>query len=167
MYNTPTCTTVPLLTLGHFGVARSHATVIDQVSVVMVNIFFIVFLVMRRWSLVSTWERLFVLPSKISSVVELSLEDSHLPNLIHLRHLEQNIYLSLKEGMLCPILHDSSFAWYRGQQSVCPPPSPSYTLSRTKSFKRKLPYSSKFSWHNIFVNFVIWLLITKIFLTKI
>ena len=29
------------------------------------------------------------------------------------------------------------------------------------------PYSSKFSWHNIFVNFVISLLITKIFLTKI
>ena len=29
-----------------------------------------------------------------------------------------------------------------------------------------LPYSSKFSWHNIFVNFVICLLITKIFLTK-
>ena len=27
-------------------------------------------------------------------------------------------------------------------------------------------YSSKFSWHNIFVNFVISLLITKIFLTK-
>ena len=29
-----------------------------------------------------------------------------------------------------------------------------------------VPYSSKFSLHNIFVNFVIWLLITKIFLTN-
>ena len=31
--------------------------------------------------------------------------------------------------------------------------------------KLYLPYSSKFLWHNIFMNFVIWLLITKIFLT--
>ena len=30
-----------------------------------------------------------------------------------------------------------------------------------------IPYSSKFSWHNIFVNFVIWLLIMKTFFMKI
>ena len=40
-------------------------------------------------------------------------------------------------------------------------------IYKTTCVKRKIPYSSKFSWHNIFVNFVIWLLITKIFFTKI
>ena len=40
-------------------------------------------------------------------------------------------------------------------------------LEKVKEPQMVIPYSSKFSWHNIFVNFVISLLITKIFLTKI
>ena len=36
-----------------------------------------------------------------------------------------------------------------------------------KYMHQHVPYSSKFSWHNIFMNFVIWLMIMKIFLTNI
>ena len=92
----------------------------------------------------------------------------------HARHDEQDQHiprlLNSISHLLCAMLVLGSARCNTENSVLITPVSASVacTVIACRGVGRwSMPYSSKFLWHNIFMNFTIWLLIMKVFLTKI